>query len=62
MSAQAAFNRGMYEYDSFFKQRNGNPAFVLLDIDDLYNAGYKDMEMKEDPITEKVDEINRQVA
>lgn len=59
MSAQAAFNRGMYEYDSFFtQQRNGNPAFVLLDIDDLYNAGYKDMEMKEDPITAKeVDEI-----
>jgi len=59
MTADQAFQRGMDELKTFFEQRaKGDPQYKILDIDDLYTAGYKDMELKENPILEtEVDKI-----
>jgi len=54
MSADQAYLRGMEELDTFFAQRaKGDPQYQILDIDDLYAAGYKDMELKPDPILQQ---------
>lgn len=51
MSADQALQRGMDELKTFFEQRaKGDPQYQILDIDDLYAAGYKDMELKPDAI------------
>ena len=51
MSATQALDAGTKELNTFFDEaRKGNPQYNLLDIDDLYSQGFKDMELKPDPI------------
>ena len=51
MSAAQALDAGTKELNTFFDEaRKGNPQYQVLDIDDLYGQGFKDMELKEDPI------------
>ena len=51
MSAAQALDAGTKELNTFFDEaRKGNPQYQLLDIDNLYGLGFKDMELKEDPI------------
>ncbi len=59
MTADQAFNRGMEELKEFGEQsRKGNPMYRMLDIDQLYSEGFKDMELTPDPIlSAQVDKI-----
>jgi hypothetical protein len=61
MSADQAFQRGNEELKTFFEEaRKGNPMYRMLDIDDLYSQGFKDMELKADPIqAEEADKITQ---
>ena len=58
-SAEEAYNVGMQEIDSsFMMQRRGAPGFFVLDIDELNNEGYKQMEMKDDQyLRTKIDQL-----
>ena len=58
-NAQQARARGDEEMKTFWEQRaQGNQAYQLLDIDELYNEGYKDMELTPDPIqSEQVEKV-----
>lgn len=50
MSADTAFARGMKELGEWYQMvQRGNPMYRVLDIDQLYNDGYKDMELAPDP-------------
>lgn len=51
MNASQALQSGMKELNTFFEEsRKNNPQYMLLDIDQLYEEGFKDMELKPDPI------------
>ncbi len=58
-SAEQAYNAGMMEIDSFFRMRTqGMPGYFLLDIDELSDEGYKQMEMKDDQyLRAKIDQL-----
>ncbi len=58
-SADQAVQRGMEELKTFYAERaKGNQAYQLLDINDLYSQGFKDMELTPDPIqSEQVEKI-----
>ena len=59
MSASQALDAGTKELNTFFEEaRKGNPQYQILDIDDLYSQGFKDMELKPDATeSEEVDKI-----
>ena len=59
MSASQALDAGTKELNTFFDEaRKGNPQYQILDIDDLYSQGFKDMELKPDATeSEEVDKI-----
>ncbi len=49
MSAIDALKAGQKEMsDAFAAMQKGQPGYYMLDIDQLYNQGYKDMELKDD--------------
>jgi len=51
MNADQALQSGMTELKTFYTEASkGNPAYRLLDINELYSDGYQDMELKPDPI------------
>lgn len=51
MNAEQALQRGNEELKTFAEEsRKGNPRYEILDIDQLYTDGFKDMELKPDPI------------
>jgi hypothetical protein len=51
MNAGQALQSGMKELNTFFEEsRKNNPQYMMLDIDQLYEEGFKDMELKPDPI------------
>jgi hypothetical protein len=51
MTADQAVAKGMDELKTFYEEaQKGNPAYQVLDIDQLYSQGYQDMELKPDPI------------
>ncbi|HZY40355.1 MAG TPA: hypothetical protein VFE53_27075 [Mucilaginibacter sp.] len=51
MNADQALQSGMNELKTFYQEASkGNPAYKLLDINELYAQGYQDMELKPDPI------------
>ncbi len=53
MTADEALQTGMTELKTFYQEASkGNPAYKLLDINELYADGYQDMELKPDPIME----------
>lgn len=58
-SAQQAFAAGEAEMDTFFIMRNkGMPGYFLLDVDELNDEGYRQMEMKDDQyLRAKVDQL-----
>ena len=50
MTAQQALETGMKEAQDFFNAiAKGLPGYYLLDMDELSNEGYKEMELKDDP-------------
>jgi hypothetical protein len=51
MTADQAIEKGTEELKTFYEEaQKGNPAYQILDINDLYSQGYQDMELKPDPI------------
>lgn len=58
-SADQALSAGQEELKDWFANvQKGNPMYRVLDIDELYNSGFKDMEMTPDPIqSAEVDKI-----
>lgn len=51
MNSTQALQYGMKELNTFFEEsRKNNPAYMMLDIDQLYDQGFKDMELKPDAI------------
>ena len=59
MTADQAFQAGMKEANDFFTAlQKGLPGYHLLDLDELNNEGYKEMELKDDPfLRQKVDQL-----
>lgn len=59
MSADQALTAGMKELKTWYQEAGkGNPMYRVLDINALYNNGYKDMEMSPDPVASaEVDKI-----
>ncbi len=59
MSADQALQAGMKEANDFFTAvQQGKPGYYLLDLDELNQAGYKEMEMKDDQfLRQKVDQL-----
>ena len=50
MTADQALQTGMKEAQDFFNATaKGLPGYYLLDMDELSNEGYKEMELKDDP-------------
>lgn len=58
-TAEQALSTGLKELKDWYANvQKGNPMYRVLDIDELYNNGFKDMEMTPDPIqSEEVDKI-----
>jgi hypothetical protein len=58
-TADQALSRGMAELKDWYANvQKGNPWYRVLEIDDLYNTGFKDMEMTPDLVqSEEVDKI-----
>lgn len=58
-TADQALSRGMQELKEWYANvQKGNPWYRVLEIDDLYNNGFKDMEMTPDAIqSAEVDKI-----
>jgi len=59
MTADQALQAGMKEANEFFAARQkGLPGYYLLDLDELNDEGYKEMELKDDPfLRQKVDQL-----
>ncbi len=59
MTADQAFKAGMNELDTFFiARRQGLPGYYILDLDELNDEGYKEMELKDDQfLRQKVDQL-----
>jgi hypothetical protein len=59
MTADQALQAGMKEANDFFTAlQKGLPGYHLLDLDELNNEGYKEMELKDDPfLRQKVDQL-----
>ncbi len=59
MTADQALQAGMKEANDFFTARQkGLPGYYLLDLDELNDEGYKEMELKDDPfLRQKVDQL-----
>ncbi|MBV8390735.1 MAG: hypothetical protein JO080_13105 [Mucilaginibacter sp.] len=59
MSADQALKKGLEELKTFYEESSkGNPQYQLLDIDQLYSQGFKDMELKPDPtLADETDKI-----
>ncbi|MEO7121178.1 MAG: hypothetical protein ABIY62_08775 [Ginsengibacter sp.] len=59
MTADQALQAGMKEANDFFTAvQQGKPGYYLLDLDELSQEGYKEMEMKDDPfLRQKVDQL-----
>jgi hypothetical protein len=58
-TADQALQTGMKEANDFFTAiQKGMPGYYLLDLDELNNEGYKEMELKDDPfLRQKVDQL-----
>ena len=61
MTSDQAFQAGMKEANDFFTAiQKGMPGYNLLDLDELNNEGYKEMELKDDPfLRQKVDQLTQ---
>ncbi len=61
MTADQALQAGMKEANEFFTAiQKGLPGYNLLDLDELNNEGYKEMELKDDPfLRQKVDQLTQ---
>jgi hypothetical protein len=61
MTADQAILKGTDELKTFYQEaQKGNPAYQLLDIDDLYASGFQDMELKPDAIlADEADKITQ---
>ena len=59
MTADQALQAGMKEANDFFTAiQKGLPGYYLLDLDELNDEGYKEMELKDDPfLRQKVDQL-----
>ena len=59
MTADQALQAGMKEAGDFFTAiQKGLPGYYLLDLDELNDEGYKEMELKDDPyLRQKVDQL-----
>lgn len=59
MTADQAFKAGMNELDTFFMaRRQGLAGYYILDLDELNDEGYKEMELKDDQfLRQKVDQL-----
>lgn len=59
MTAEQALQAGMKEANDFFTAiQKGSPGYYLLDLEELSNEGYKEMELKDDPfLRQKVDQL-----
>jgi hypothetical protein len=59
MSADQALQKGIEEMKTFYTEaKKGNPQYQLLDIDELYSEGFKDMELKPDAtLADETDKI-----
>ncbi len=59
MSADLAFQKGEKELQDFFvAMQQGKPGYYLLDIDELNNEGFSQMEMKDNSfLRQKIDQL-----
>ena len=59
MTADQALQAGMKEANDFFTAiQKGLPGYYLLDLEELSDEGYKEMELKDDPyLRQKVDQL-----